>query len=66
MQQPGGQTWNGGQIFQMGGPGTTGPSAGDGPDCTWAYVNSSMHQTFCKCKLVFHAHFLQVSMAVWI
>ena len=26
MQQPGGQTWNGGHRFQMGGPGTTGPS----------------------------------------
>ena len=25
MQQPGGQTWNGGHRFQMGGPGTTGP-----------------------------------------
>jgi len=25
MQQPVGQTWNGGHRFQMGGPGTTGP-----------------------------------------
>jgi len=25
MQQPGGQMWNGGNRFQMGGPGTTGP-----------------------------------------
>ena len=31
MQQPGGQTWNGRHKFQTGGPGTTGPPAGDGP-----------------------------------
>ena len=33
MQQPVGQTWNGGHRFQMGGPGTTGPPAGDNPAC---------------------------------
>ena len=31
MQQPGGQMWNGEHIFQIVGPGTTGPPAGDGP-----------------------------------
>ena len=35
MQQPGGQTWNGGHRFQMWGPGTTGPPAGDGPAPFW-------------------------------
>jgi len=29
MQQPVGQTWNGGHRFQMGRLGTTGPPAGD-------------------------------------
>jgi len=33
MQQPGGQTWNGGHQFQMGG-GHHWPPAGDGPDST--------------------------------
>ena len=31
MQQPRGQTWNGGHRFQTGGPATTGPPAGDDP-----------------------------------
>jgi len=31
MQQPVGQTWNGGAQISNGGPGTTGPPAGDGP-----------------------------------
>ena len=31
MQQPVGQTWNGGHPFKMGVGGTTGPPAGDGP-----------------------------------
>ena len=38
MQQPVGQTWNGGHRFQMGRPGTTGPPAGDGPGDTVARV----------------------------
>jgi len=32
MQQPGGQTWNGGEQMSNGGAGTTGPPADDGPD----------------------------------
>jgi len=31
MQQPGVKREMGGNIFQMGGPGTTGPPAGDDP-----------------------------------
>ena len=31
MQQPVGQTWNGGAPILNGGAGTTGPPAGDGP-----------------------------------
>ena len=34
--------------------------------CTWAYVNSSMHQILCKPKLIFRVYFLQVSRAIWI
>jgi len=32
MQQQGGQTRNGGKPISKGGPGTTAPPAGDGPD----------------------------------
>jgi len=31
MQQPVGRTWNGGAPISNGGPGTTGPPAGNGP-----------------------------------
>jgi len=45
MQQLGGQTWNGGHRFQMGGPGTTGPPAGDNP------VSSVWNTTLPSCIL---------------
>ena len=40
MQQPWGQTWNGGHRFQMGWSGTTGSPGGDGPTCNKDYISS--------------------------
>jgi len=50
MQQPGGQTWNGGHRFQMGGTGTTGHPAGDDPasKCQLqVYMLIEMAKTLC-------------------
>jgi len=41
MQQPRGQTWNGGAPISNGGPGTTDPPAGDGP-ALWSTVDLSL------------------------
>jgi len=49
MQQPVGQTWNGGAPISNGGSGTTGLPAGDGPAATYCCV--SLVQTEQKEKL---------------
>jgi len=46
MQQPVGQTWNGRRRFQMGGPGTTGSTAGDSP----GFTTTPMAELHCSCK----------------
>ena len=51
MQQPVGQTWNEGHRFQMGGTGTTGPPAGDGPET--GYVKLKRRKAVVSVYLIY-------------
>ena len=53
MQEPRGQTWNGGHRFEMGGPGATGPPAGDDP----VFMTTQLHfsHTRVECETRFSA-----------
>ena len=48
MQQPGGQTWNGGHRLQMWESGTTGPHASDGPDAM-----AQLHHFVHECEITY-------------
>ena len=65
MQQPVGQTWNGGNRFQMGGPGTTGPPLATDlfPSNIWW---STVSKTFLRSRNRAHVNsFLEFCSRIW-